>query len=231
MTDAQAHQCHCPILEFLQSAQYFYNEGMLYYLGGKEPSIQPTEKFTKFIQIPNFKKPSKQVLLIRYLKESFINLILFVESFVNAVAFDAYLNNVTSDETKKLHLLGKKGKGEYEYLNIRHKFEKIPLIINNKLMLKIDLNSDPYKTYFSNFVELRNTYVHTSPAKGNTWLSSEEWIKKNNLFIDTICLPVIEGFWKACYPDKRFPLYLHRSYHSESDGFLNRQRKYFSKPL
>ena len=71
--------------------------------------------------------------------------------------------------------------------------------------------------------------MHTSPTKMSTWFSADDWKNKNDYLIDNICFQVIDGFWKACYPNQPFPLYLKKIYYT--DNFLGREKKYLAMPV
>lgn len=229
MTDRSQNQVRCAVAEFLENAQYFYNEAWKYYNEKKKIEKPNSDDFLKTPELERSRFHSESEITVRFFKEAFINLILFVESFINAVGYDAFLQGIYSSDEEKLNLQGQyTNNKQIKFLSIKNKLKTIPKIINKNLGNELDPNSEPYKTYFENFVDLRNSYMHTSPSKGSTWFSPLDWMSKNDILIDNNCFQVIEGFWKACYPNKSFPLYLKVIYYS--DGFVGRQKKYFPHP-
>ncbi|NVK08875.1 MAG: hypothetical protein HWD89_07460 [Tenacibaculum sp.] len=201
-------------LDFLYSASYFYNEGFDFFNNRKNPisnneihNLPSTEM--KRIQ-------SKEEMMFRSFREAFINIIFFVESFINSVGYDAYLKGKGVNESEKNKLKGIKSikaNGFKSYLSIRGKFKEYSRIISGT---ELDTENPIIENYIKKCVELRNKYVHSSPEKGSLKVSLEEWKNKCDSMIDKQCFEVLNTFWKGCYPDKQFPVIIYNELSSSS---------------
>ncbi|MFC4634471.1 hypothetical protein ACFO3O_11170 [Dokdonia ponticola] len=202
-------------LDFLYSASYFYNEGFDYF------NNRLTKKsFAEMNKLPSAEMKriqSKEEMMFRSFRESFINFIFFVESFINSVGYDAYLKGKGTDETEKNKLKGIKSvnqrNGFKTYLSMRDKIKEYSRIISGT---ELDINNDIFKNYINDCVELRNQYVHSSPAKGKIKISLDEWKRKCDLMIDKQCFEVLETFWDGCYPEKQFPVIIFNELNASS---------------
>lgn len=195
------YQIDC--LDFLYSAAHFYNEGLDYYNDKKQINLKIpiSENYpydSKRIQ-------SKEEVMFRNFREAFINIIFFVESFINSVGFDAYLAGfgINEDEKNKLKGIQSISSNNFKiYSNMRQKIKNISKILNND---SVDTNSEPYISYLQESVELRNQYVHSSPDKERLSFGVDDWKNKCDRMINNECLDFLNAFWEACYPDKTFP--------------------------
>ena len=116
-------QCDC--LDYLYSAIFYYNEGYDLFHGRKviEP---PTQDEVMRLPAFEFKRiHDNDEVKYRSFRESFINLILFVESFINAVGYDAYLRGLAKNLNEENNLKGINSvnlkNGYKKYSNFREK--------------------------------------------------------------------------------------------------------------
>lgn len=192
------YQVDC--LDFLYSAAYYYNEGYDYYYDLKNPIlINNTGPFD------NKRIPSKEETMFRNFRESYINIIFFIESFINSVGFDAFLAGLANEEIDEYQLKGIDSiskSGYKKYSTLQTKIQNISRIISGST---INTKAYPFENYLNECVELRNQYVHSSPEKGKIKLSIDDWKTKCDTLISKECYAVIDTFWKGCYPNKRFP--------------------------
>ena len=199
--NSYSYQVDC--LDFLHSASHFYNEAYEYYYDKKE--INYNTKIDNKFPFDLKRIQPKEEVIFRNFRESFINIIFFVESFINSVGFDAYLNGIAKTSNEELHLKGIEkinNKGFPVFPNLRVKIKNIARVINN---VEINTDLEPYKSYLEKSVELRNQYVHSSPNKPKLLLSIDDWKEKCDLMINNECLDILTEFWKSCYPNKPFP--------------------------
>ena len=199
--NAYSYQVDC--LDFLHSASHFYNEAYDYYYDKKDVNYN-TKIDNKFPFDLKRIQPKEEVMF-RNFREAFINIIFFVESFINSVGFDAYLNGIAKTNDEELHLKGIENmnkKGFPVYPNLRVKIKNIARVLNN---VEINTDLEPYKSYLEKSVELRNQYVHSSPSKPKLLLSIDDWKEKCDLMINNECMDILTEFWKSCYPNKPFP--------------------------
>jgi hypothetical protein len=218
--DFYSYQIDC--LDFLHSASHFYNEAYEYYFDQKKINYNPNidKKFPfdlKRIQ-------PKEEVMFRNFRESFINIIFFIESFINSVGYDAYLNGIGKTNEEELHLKGIEKlnkKGFPIYPDLRNKIKNIVRVINN---IEINTDSEPYKSYLEKSVELRNQYVHSSPNKPKILLGIDDWKEKCDFMINKECLEILTEFWKSCYPNKSFPKIIFNVF--GGDSFKGHQGKF-----
>jgi hypothetical protein len=112
-------------LDFLYSASFFYNEGFDYFNDRKNP-ISYSES-NKLASSEMKRIQSKEEMMFRSFRESFINFIFFVESFINSVGYDSYLKGKGTNDSEKNKLKGIKSinaRGFKTYLSIRGKFKE-----------------------------------------------------------------------------------------------------------
>ena len=100
--NSYSYQVDC--LDFLHSASHFYNEAYDYYYDKKE--INYNTKIDNKFPFDLKRIQPKEEVIFRNFRESFINIIFFVESFINSVGFDAYLNGIAKTSNEELHLKG-----------------------------------------------------------------------------------------------------------------------------
>lgn len=202
--EKELHHFKVDCLDFLHSAAHFYNEAYDYYHDKKE--INYDIKLDKNNPYELRRIQPKEEVIFRNFREAYINLIFFVESFINSVGFDAYLAGSAKTANEELQLKGIQKiipkNGYKKYSNLRDRIINISRIINGKA---IDPDLEPYKSYLDNCVELRNQYVHSSPEKGKILLGMEDWKNKCDNMINNECFDFLNAFWKNCYPNKIFP--------------------------
>ncbi|RXG21004.1 hypothetical protein DSM02_2375 [Leeuwenhoekiella polynyae] len=143
---------------------------------------------------------------------SIVSFFSFIECFVNSIGHDYSLRNLEKLDEKQQEILnGMKNKG---YLSLKSKIEIFQKIIRQDKRAIINTTDDnqikePFKSFFENFEDLRNSSVHYSPKKVRIWLKPQDWIKKANDF-SKISMEVGLLFWKTCYPDFSEPDYIGR---------------------
>lgn len=198
------YQFHIDCIDYVHTAAYFYNEAYEYFNSNKDVDYNIDLSRGRFHELKRIQ--SKEEIMFRNYREAYINILFFMESFINSVGFDAYLSGQAKNENDKNQLKGIESispkNGYIKYSNLRQRLENIPRIINSK---RIDTKQDPYKSYLQNDVELRNKYVHSTPEKGRILLGLEDWKSKCDKLIKSDCYCVLNEFWSSCYPDQIFP--------------------------
>lgn len=215
-------------MDYIHSAAHFYNEGYDYYYKRKTiknyseidfHSIHWTEQ--KRIQ------PSDEVSF-RNFREAYINLIFFVESFINSVGYHAYLSGIGKDDDEDNQLRGIESigkKGFKNYSNLKQRISNISRIVGGQAL---DCSLEPFSTYLQTSVELRNQYVHSSIDKPKIYQTLENWKEKCDKMIDTECMDMIKKFWHACYPTQHFPIVIANSF--DGNSFKGRPGKFYAEP-
>lgn len=144
---------------------------------------------------------------------SIVSFYSFIECFVNSIGHDFCLRNLENLEERQQDILnGIKNKGGY--LPLKSKIENFQKLIRKDKKAIINTTDDkqirePFKSFFENYEDLRNSSVHYSPKKARIWLKPQDWIKKANEF-SRISLEVGLLFWESCYPELREPDYVGR---------------------
>lgn len=203
-------------LDYVHSASYFYNEAYDLYHNNKlirDYSNVPADQIGKF----EFTRiQTREEAMFRNFREAYINIILFIESFINSVGYDAYLAGRGSTPGEGLKLKGIQGtraNGKYNYSTLVNKIENISQIVGGT---KIDVADEPYATYLDEDVSLRNSYIHSKPADQQPRFTFEDWKRKCDDFIGTNCQLILDAFWKACYPARPFPIVIFNAFHGNS---------------
>lgn len=144
--------------------------------------------------------------MFRNFREAYINIIFFIESFINSVGYDAFLGGKAQNKEEENHLKGIQSintrNGFKKYSTFKQTIENISKILSGT---SINTNLEPYKSYLNHSVELRNRYVHSSPDKGKIVLGLQDWKNKCDNMIDNDCFDFLNSFWISCYPTKSFP--------------------------
>ena len=203
-------------LDYVHSAAFFYNEGYEYYHKRKQVRFYDDKEFKPVGLFELTRIQTREEILLRTFREAYINIILFIESFINSVGYDAFLNGVATSEEDGLKLKGietKRKNGRFVYSNFANKLENITRIISGK---EIDLSKEPFNSYIEQDIELRNGYVHSSPDKPKTFFTIDGWKAICDQMISTKCQDILDCFWKACYPNKRFPVAIFNQFHGNS---------------
>lgn len=219
------YQFHIDCIDYVNSAAYFYNEAYDYFNSNKEVNYNIDLSRGRFHEFKRIQ--SKEEIMFRNYREAYINILFFMESFINSVGFDAYLSGLAKDENDENQLKGIENinpkNGYIKYSTLRQRLENIPRIINSK---RIDTNQDPFKSYLQNDVELRNKYVHSSPEKGRILLGLEDWKSKCDKLIQSDCFTVLNEFWSSCYPNQIFPKVIFNTFWGNS--FKGHQSRSYS---
>jgi len=222
------YQYQVDCLDYCYSAYHFYNEGYDYYHGRKVVRNYSEMDINSIPFTEQKRIQQADEVMLRNFREAYINLIFFVEGFINSVGYDAYLkglakNNIDDENRLKGFTIRKENRKSYHQL--RQKIEIIPFIINGT---KVDCEIEPYQTYLKINVELRNTYVHSSPDKPKITFGFEDWKNKCDELIDGGCFQVMEAFWKTCYPAVHFPIVIFNTFYAAS--FKGRPSKMYAEP-
>ena len=191
-------------IDYLFSASHFYNEAYDYYHNRKDIKYYDDKDFGEIHAFEMRRIQSKEEIMFRNFREAYINIIFFIESFINSVGIDAFLNGIakTEDEENKLKGIESIKKGWINYSKLKQRITNISGIING---IPIDTTKEPIKSYLDISVELRNQYVHSSTNKPKNRYTLEEWKIKCDEMINNKCFGVLNEFWKGCYPTKPFP--------------------------
>src|SRR5690606_29723779 len=214
--------------DYCGSAAHFYNEAYDYYHRRKEIKNYRELDIAKIHYTEQKRIQSSDEVAYRNFREAFINLVFFVESFINSVGFHAYLDNAGKSPIEKNQLKGIQSidkNGFNRYSNLRQRIENISKILGGE---SIDTKQEPFRSYLESSVELRNQYVHSSPDKGKIYFSLNDWKTKCDEMIDKVCLEVMETFWNSCYPQKQFPIIIFNEFCGNS--FKGRAGKFYAHP-
>lgn len=197
-------------LDILNSAIYYYNEAYDYE-NGLKVVLDYSQIDADKLKCYEMKRiyTAEEVTFKNY-REAYINLLFFIEAFINSVGYNAILesNSYTPEQINRLHGFSlSKRNNRILYSNISKKMEDIAFIISG---IKIDLNQSPYKDYVKSEVEIRNKYIHSSPYDEKVKLNYTRinWKDKCLILIETFTLEILEAFWKHCYPKRNFPPYI-----------------------
>lgn len=215
-------------MDYLHSAAHFYNEGYDYFFKRKTIKDYSHADMQAIHWAERKRLQSSDEVAFRNFREAYINLVFFVESFVNSVGYHAYLSGAGKDESENNQLRGIEkvsAKGFKNYSNLKQRLCNISKIVGGKA---IDCEADPIKTYLKTSVELRNQYVHSSTDKPKIQMSLAGWKGKCDVMIDDSCMNIIQKFWKSCYPNTHFPIVIANSFHGNS--FKGRPGKYYAEP-
>src|SRR6266542_5454069 len=191
-------------IDYLYSAAHFYNEGYYYYHNRKIIRFYNEKDYNEIHPFEMKRIQPKEEVMFRNFREAYINIVFFIESFINSVGFDALLNRFAKceDDENKLKGIEKIKNGWRTYSTLKQRIKNFSLIINGS---PIDTSKEPIKSYLEVSVELRNQYVHSSTDKTKNRYTPEDWKYKCDEMINHKCFEVLEAFWKGCYPKKVFP--------------------------
>lgn len=187
----QFYRFQIDCLDYNHSAAYFYNEGYDYYHKRKTIKNYSEIDINSVPWMEQKRIQSSNEVSFRNFREAYINLVFFIESFINSVGFHAYLSGVAKDEKEENQLRGIErisDKGYITYSKLSQRITNISRIVGGSA---VDCSSDPFKTYLKTSVELRNQYVHSSVDKPKIQYSLEDWKNKCDGMIDNDCMQVI----------------------------------------
>lgn len=142
--------------------------------------------------------------IIDFSIQTFLNLMTFVECFVNSVAFDYTQENPSIPQETKNFLSDYNGN-----IPTITKLIKYPQLINepdrleiiNKKITNNDITGINDK--YDKLTQLRNSYIHNSPnpnikkPKQSILMNHYGWFDKTNEAFD-ICIDVAKDFWHKC---------------------------------
>jgi hypothetical protein len=156
----------------------------------------------------------------------------FAECFVNSVGEDFISRNPALATDAREHLKGRRKGGFY---SLEKKLEKFPEIINPGGKVSFVLSDpkqmkEPFTTFLRVVKETRDSIAHHAEGKAPIWLGPQDWMDKADTAARTT-LDCSKLFWKACYPKRDFPEYLHRLHLNEFEKHatarLESERKIF----
>ncbi len=104
--EKQLFQFQIDCLDYLHSAAHFYNEAYDYFNDRKKIYAYDEIDTTELISYEMRRIQPREEVIFRNFRESYINLIFFIESFINSVGFDAFLSGVGKNEDEELKLKG-----------------------------------------------------------------------------------------------------------------------------
>lgn len=202
-------------LDILNSAIYYFNEAYDYEIGNKTVFTYNQIDVDK-LRTHEFKRiyTAEEVAYKNY-RESYINILFFIEAFINAIGYNAILepNTYSQEQINKLHgfSLAKKN-DRIIYSNISTKLQDISTIISG---VPIDLRQSPYCDYIKSEVEIRNKYIHSAPHEEKEKLnySRINWKDKCHFLIESFAIKILEAIWTQCYPQRNFPPYIFNGFY------------------
>lgn len=213
-------------LDILDSAIYYYNEAYDHETGNKKV-VDYSQIETSSIKPHEFKRIySADEVVYKNYREAYINLLFFIESFINSIGYNAILepNSFTTDQVNRLQGFRLAPKNNrILYSNISQKIEDISVIISGN---KIDLTKHPFVDYIKQEVEIRNKYIHSSPfeEKEKMNYSRINWKQKaidviNGFAIESLLMKL----WSHCYPSRKFPAFIYNGFYLGTfKGFQSR---------
>lgn len=136
----------------------------------------------------------------------------FAECFVNGVGIDYLLRNPGIAPQLEATLRGQKANGGF--LSLEAKIEKYPLIIAPSNPTRITLRDpkqirEPFKTFLDLAKPTRDSIAHHAEGKARIWYGPKDWMELAERAARATIIACQE-FWKACYPERDFPVYLSR---------------------
>jgi hypothetical protein len=136
----------------------------------------------------------------------------FLECYVNSIGFDIYYRrkNELNENEKDILRGSKKGR----YLNLKYKIEAFQKIARSDKSAKIILSdnyqiTEPFKTIFDIYEDLRNSAVHNSPEKTKIWIKPDDWFSKADEF-SKLTIDAAKIIWKVCHETNKGADYLGR---------------------
>lgn len=207
--------CQVDCLDYLYSAAHFYNEGYDYFHNRKKIKFYSDKDYGEIHPFELRRIQPKEEVVFRNFREAYINLIFFVESFINSIGLDAFLNGIakSEEEENKLKGIEKIRNGWKTYSTLKQRIKNFSQIING---VPIDVDRDPIKQYLTICVELRNQYVHSSLEKKKNYFTPNDWKLKCDEMIDHQCYEVLKEVWNGCYPSKGFPKIIFNEFYGSS---------------
>jgi len=133
----------------------------------------------------------------------------FVETFVNSVGWNeaATRSDLTEQERSELQ-----GMRKNRYLSLESKLERIPRIIREDKKSPIVLSDkkqmrEPFISFLEATKQVRDSSMHYAPGKVPIVLPPQEWLTLVESAVQHAVAVACE-FWSACYPGRRYPMYL-----------------------
>lgn len=213
-------------LDILNTAIYYYNEAYDHETGNKKV-VDYSQIETGTIKLNEFKRIySAEKVVYKNYREAYINLLFFIESFINSIGYNAILepNSFSTDQLNRLQGFRVASKNNRViYSNISQKIEDIALIISGK---KIDLTKYPFVEYIKQEVEIRNKYIHSSPFEEKEKMNYTRinWKQKSIDLINEFAIEsLLMKLWSHCYPKRNFPAYVYNGFYLGTfKGFQSR---------
>ncbi len=150
--------------------------------------------------------------VIGYSKAAVIGFCAFFECFVNGAGVDFALR--TSSLPYQVSEMLKSGKDDKKtFMPLPKKIERYAKAINPQapplVLADPKQRPEPFRTYFKEVQEPRDSLVHHAPHKAPIWYSPEEWKARAELAArqSVSCAAAV---WRAFYSNRGLPRYLSR---------------------
>lgn len=145
-----------------------------------------------------------------FCRTALLNFYSFIEAFINGIGLDHLYKNGQKLVSKDQELL--KGKNKDNYSSLEKKIEQFPQIIRpdkKRVLIVTDISQrkDPFKTFFDEGKEIRDSAVHFSALKEPIVRRPDEWLAEVKQY-SKVSLDVAKYFWEACYQTKKYPDYM-----------------------
>jgi hypothetical protein len=147
-----------------------------------------------------------------YSRLTIISFYSFLEAFVNSIGFDFYYRGKEKFSMQENEILRGSRKGRF--ISLKAKIENFQKIIRKDKTAVIVLSdahqiSEPFKTIFDIYEDLRNSAVHNSPDKTKIWIKPHDWHTNAENF-SRLVIEASKLIWQVCHETTKGPDYLGR---------------------
>lgn len=183
-----------------------------------EKELENLEKMRLSEKFENSNFSSKEYEMARiwnanvgtFCRTAHLNFYSFVEAFINGIGLDHLFVHTSTLSKDQQELL--QGKKKNSFLSLEKKVEIFHEIIRpdkKKVIVTTDPNQikEPFKTFFDECKEIRDSSVHFSALKEPIVRKPQEWIEKVHIY-SKVALEAARAFWTACYETDKYPDYL-----------------------
>lgn len=207
----------------MHAGKFVIEESMIlrdafFFLVLAEKELEKIEKMAQAEKWGSKKYSNKEIEIARignlnvgtFCRTAHLNFYSFVEAFVNGIGLDHLFVHAAKLTRHEQELL--QGKKKNSHISLEKKIEKFHEIIRPdgiKVIITTDPNQikEPFKTFFDECKEIRDSSVHFSALKEPIVRRPHEWMEKVHLY-SKLSLEVAMAFWSACYINKNYPDYL-----------------------
>jgi hypothetical protein len=214
---------HARVGAFLHAGKFAVDENMIlrdafFFLALAEREMESFNQFITFSKIGKngldddsySKAMNMNTNIGSFCRTSLVNFYSFVEAFVNGIGLDHLFKNSQKLESKDQEMLRGKYKGSY--ISLEKRLEQYSQIIRpdrKRVLIVTDLSQrkEPYKTFFDEGKEIRDSAVHFSALKEPIVRKPDEWLRKVKQY-SKVSLNVAKDFWEASYQTKKYPDYM-----------------------